>query len=100
MHNPESLLQNEIHKILKNFKIRTYYLVPVRRPDLVLINKEKRTCHQLDFGVLTDQKVKVKESKKVAQSESERKQKDRHILGPGQKTTVKHSDESDTICSW
>ena len=36
-----------------------------RRPDLLLINKMKWTCQQVDFAVLADQRVKIKESKKI-----------------------------------
>ena len=38
MHKPESVLENETHKILWDFEIQTDHLIPARRPDLVLIN--------------------------------------------------------------
>ena len=34
MHKPESVQENEMHKILCDFKIQTDYLIPVRRPDI------------------------------------------------------------------
>ena len=40
-----------------------------KRPDVVLINKRKRTCCLVDFAVPVDHKVKMKES------ENERKWK-------------------------
>ena len=38
---PESVLENEMHKILWDFAIKTDHPIPARRPDLVLINKKK-----------------------------------------------------------
>ena len=42
MHKPESVLENEIHKILWDFEIQTDHLILARRPDLQLINKKKK----------------------------------------------------------
>ena len=42
MHKPESVLENETHKILWDFEIKTDHLIPARRPDLVLINRKER----------------------------------------------------------
>ena len=41
--------------------IQTVHTIQARRPDLVLINKKKRTCHPGDFVVPADQRTKVKE---------------------------------------
>ena len=38
------------------------------RPDLVLIDKKKRTCHLVDFAVPADHRVKMKESEKINKS--------------------------------
>ena len=38
MHNPESVLDNETHKILRGFEIQTDHLIPARRPHLVIVN--------------------------------------------------------------
>ena len=35
-----------------------------RKSDQVFINK-KRTCHQVDFAIPVDNRVKLKESKKI-----------------------------------
>ena len=43
MHKPESVQENETHKILLNFGTQTDHPITSRRPDLVLINKKKRT---------------------------------------------------------
>ena len=41
MHNPESVLENETHKLLSDFEIQTDHLISARRLDLV-IEKTKR----------------------------------------------------------
>ena len=39
--------------IFWGFELQTDYLIFARKPDLVLINKKKRTCHQVDFQQTT-----------------------------------------------
>ena len=41
MHKPESILENEIHKILWNFKIQMDQSNLARRSDLVFLSKKK-----------------------------------------------------------
>ena len=60
MHKPESVRENEMHKWLWDFEIQTDHLIPVRRPDIALITKNKIT-----FSSSTDHKVKIKENKKI-----------------------------------
>ena len=66
MHNPESILENETYKLLKDFEIQTDHLISARRTDLIKINKKKRerTSRIVDFAVPTDHRVKLKESEK------------------------------------
>ena len=64
IHKPEPVLEKETHIILLDFEIQKDYLILTRRPDQVLINKNKRTFHLLDFAVLADHMVKMKEIKK------------------------------------
>ena len=41
MHNPESVLENEIHKLLwDTSEIQMDHLILVRRVDLIIINKK------------------------------------------------------------
>ena len=40
MNKPESILENEIHKILWDFAIQTDHLIPTRRSDLVLKDRQ------------------------------------------------------------
>ena len=56
MLKPKSVQENETHKILRDFKIHMDHSISARRPDLILINKKKRTCHKVDFAV----SVKIK----------------------------------------
>ena len=42
MHNPESVLENETHKLLWDFHVQTYHLILARRPDLIIINTKKK----------------------------------------------------------
>ena len=42
MHKPESILENEMHKILWDFEIQIDHLILARRPDLVIINNKKK----------------------------------------------------------
>ena len=59
MHNPESVLENEMHKLFCDFEIQMDHLILARQPNLVMINKKKRTLlFLLDYG------VKLKECKK------------------------------------
>ena len=63
MHNPESVLVNEIHNFLKDFYIQTY-IISAKQPHLVIISKKKRSCRIVDFAVPADHRVKLKENEK------------------------------------
>ena len=64
MHNLDSILENETLKILWDFDMQTDHLISARRPDQGIVNKKKRTCRIVDFPVLTDHRVELKESEK------------------------------------
>ena len=65
MHNPASVLENYTYKLLWDFDIQTDQLISARRPDFIIINKKKnRICKIVDFAVLADHRIKLKESKK------------------------------------
>ena len=83
MHNSESVLENETHKILWDFEMQTDHLILARRPDLVIVNKKKKkkkekkkkrkgkkrkgkktTCRIVEFVVSADCRIKLKESGK------------------------------------
>ena len=68
IHKPESVLENETHKILSDFEIQTDHSILARRLDLVLIKKKKLSSGRFCcFSALW--------------SKYERKRKDRQILG-------------------
>ena len=60
MHNPKPVLENETHKLLLDFNIQTDHLIPTRRPDLKIINTEKRICKIVDFAVPADHRINLK----------------------------------------
>ena len=64
MHNPAPVLENATHKLLWDFNIQTDHLIPAKRPDLIIINKKKRTCKIVDFAVPADHRIKLKECEK------------------------------------
>ena len=41
MHNPESILESEMHKLLWDFEIQKDHLISARRPDLEIVNKKE-----------------------------------------------------------
>ena len=41
MHNPEPVLENETHTILRDFVIQTCHLILAKRPDLWIVNKKQ-----------------------------------------------------------
>ena len=53
-----------IHKLLWDFNIQTDHLIRARRPDLIIINKKKGICKNVDFAVPADHKINQKECAK------------------------------------
>ena len=63
MHNSESVLENEIHKILWDSETETDRPISARRPDLVIVNKHSH-CRIVDFAVPADHGLKLQENEK------------------------------------
>ena len=63
-HNPAPVLENATHKLLWVFNIQTDHLIPANRPDLIIINKKKRTYKIVGFPVPADHRIKLKECEK------------------------------------
>ena len=64
-HKPESVLDNEMDKIIWNFEIQTAHQIPARRADRVIIDKKKeRISRIVDFAVPVDHRVKIKKAKR------------------------------------
>ena len=64
MHKPAPVLENDTHKLLRDFDIHTDHLISTRRPDLIIINKKKRTCNIVDFAVPAEYRIKLKDCEK------------------------------------
>ena len=60
MHNPAPVLENNTHKLLWEFDIHTDHLISARRPDQIIINKNKRICKIVDIAVPADDRIKLK----------------------------------------
>ena len=41
MHDPESIIENETHKLRGVFEIQTDHLISARRPEQVIVNKKE-----------------------------------------------------------
>ena len=61
----ESVLENENYKLLWDFNIRTDHNIEARRPDLVLVDKSKKSCHIIDVAIPENSGVREKEFEKV-----------------------------------
>ena len=93
IHNPAAVL--ETHKLLWEFDIHTDHLISTRRPDLIIINnnnnkkKKKRFCKIVDFAVLSDHRIKLKECEKKSK-----------YLDPSRelKKTMEHENDNYTNC--
>ena len=91
MHNPAPVLENDTHKHLWHFDIQTDHLISARRPDLITINKKKRTCKIVNFAVPADHRIKLKECEK----------KDIYLdLARELKKTMEHAGDNYTNCNW
>ena len=64
MHNPAPVLENDMHKLLWDFNIQTDHLIPARRPDLIIINKNECICKIFGFAGPEDHRINLKECEK------------------------------------
>ena len=64
-HEPESVLEIEDYKILWDFSIQTDHVIEVQRPDLVVVDKKRKTCKIIDFAVPGDSGIEEKEKEKI-----------------------------------
>ena len=64
IHNPAAVLENNTHKLLREFDIEMDHLISTKIADLIIINKIKRTCKIVDFAVPADHRIKLKECEK------------------------------------
>ena len=59
-HKPASALENEKSQLLGNFEVQTDLHIEARRPDLLIVDKEKNTCQIVDFAIPADHRVEMK----------------------------------------
>ena len=65
--------------------------ISARRPDLIIINKKKRTCIIVDFAVPADHRIKLKECEK----------KDKYLdLARVLRKTMEHEGDNYTNYNW
>ena len=64
-HQTELVVENDKFKILWDFAIQTDKKIEHRRPDIVVIDKEKRECKIIDIAVPDYRNIKVKELEKI-----------------------------------
>ena len=67
MHNPESVLENEMDKLLCDFEIQTDHLISGRRRPSQQEQKKKKkeNCRIVAFVVPEDHRVEIKKAKTV-----------------------------------
>ena len=79
-------------------KIQKYHLIATRRPDLVIVTPpppkkkwKKRKCRMMEFAVVTDHKVRVKENEK----------RDKYLVVARElEKTMGDEGDSETNCNW
>ena len=75
---------------LRGFEILTDNAILANRPDLMLINKKKSSCHLEEFAVSAVLGRKIKANRKS----------DKYLdLARGLKKAVEHEADSDAYCS-
>ena len=48
-HQPQSVIENDSCKILRDFTVQTDHFITARRPDMVFIDKEHHECQIIEF---------------------------------------------------
>ena len=90
MHNQESVLENDTYKFFWDFDILTDLLISARRPDFIIIIKD-RTCRIVDVAVPPWPQSKIETMRKKG-------------LVPwtckGIEKTVEHERDDYTNCNW
>ena len=57
-----------------DFSIQTDHVTEARRPDLVVVDKKRRTCKIIDFAVPGDSRIEEKEKEKIEKSQDLRRE--------------------------
>ena len=64
-HCPEGVVENEKTKLIWDMNIQCDNVIEARRPDLILVLKESKTCIIIDVAVPGDSRVHEKEIEKI-----------------------------------
>ena len=65
MHELASVRVNKRRDILLDFSLETDPSIPARKLKIVFIDKKKKTFYLVDFAVLANRGVKIKECEKI-----------------------------------
>ena len=64
-HQPDTVSENDRCKLLWDFDVQTDHVIQARRPDVIVIDKEKKECKIIDFAMPYDSRVNAKEVEKI-----------------------------------
>jgi hypothetical protein len=64
-HQPQKVVENEKVKILWDWNVQTDKVIEHRRPDIILVNKEEKTCQIIDVAIPVDHNIRKKTKEKV-----------------------------------
>ena len=64
-HEPGPVIENDRCKILWNFVVQTDHFIQARRPDMMVIDKERNKAQVIDFAIPYDSRVDNKEIEKI-----------------------------------
>ena len=64
-HEPEAVVENQDVKILWDFNVYTDRKITARRPDIVMIDKTRKTAKLIDVSIPADRRIDEKEKEKI-----------------------------------
>lgn len=64
-HEREADVENENCKVFQDFTVQTYHVITSRRPDLIIVDKERNECQIIDFALPYNARAYDKEEEKV-----------------------------------
>ena len=56
-HQPSSVQEKDKTKVLWDFNIQCDHIIEARRPDIVIVDKEKKVCKIIDIAIPGDSRV-------------------------------------------
>ena len=93
MHNLESIINSEMHKILWNIEIQTDHPISARRPGLMNINKKMKKGNLLNCGFSLSARLQSKNFKNAKREVSTKTWLENE-------NSMEHEGDSDTNCNW